>query len=406
MKQFSDNQFIVNNSTSNLVNPFAAVAINTTNSSVLVGDRNTSVISDINFLIRNRTSQIPQLIFDRLKLILGDDFFNGANNQFFTNGGNPFTIGNTPVGNGNRDFGNDNATIGNFNSDYGNINATIGNGNWNFGTNNTTIGNGNWNFGSDNTNIGNGNWYWDYVSNNFNLGNGNWYFDSDNATVGNGNWNFGSDNTTIGNGNWYWDYVSNNSTLGNGNWYFGNDNTTIGNGNWDFGNNNTIIGNGNWVFTSGNTVIGNGNWLVDSDNTSIGTSNNTEGLELFLQVSQPDIDNLINSLVRRIGQDFMVLTDKFDTTESETFNRLILSRSSETNNGNISTDIEQFLKILSIIPSNQIPYQPGQNVQSVPEPTSSMSLILFGCVCWLFLRRWRRKETRKDGFLSLRRSQP
>ncbi|AFY46815.1 hypothetical protein Nos7524_0916 [Nostoc sp. PCC 7524] len=320
MKQFSDNQFIVNNSTSNLVNPFAAFGSHTTNSSVLVGDRNTSVISDIDFLIRNRTSQIPQLIFDRLKLILGDDFFNGANNQFFTNGGNPFTIGNTPVGNGNRDFGNDNATIGN--------------------------------------------------------------------------------------GNWYWDYVSNNSTLGNGNWYFGNDNTTIGNGNWDFGNNNTIIGNGNWVFTSGNTVIGNGNWLVDSDNTSIGISNNTESLELFLQVSQTDIDNLINSLVGRIGQDFMVLTENFDTTESETFNRLIVSRSSETNNGNISTDIEQFLKILSIIPSNQIPYQPGQNVQSVPEPTSSMSLILFGCVCWLFLRRWRRNEPKNSIFVSLRRSQP
>ncbi|BCL36465.1 PEP-CTERM sorting domain-containing protein [Nostoc sp. MS1] len=312
-------------------------------------------------------TQIQKLISDRLKLILGDDFFNSANNPFLTGGGNPFVIGNSPVGNSNRDFGTNNATIGNFNSDFANDSATIGNGNWNFNKSNTTIGNGNWKFGSDNTTIGNGNWYWDDGSSN--------------ATLGNGNWYFGSDNATIGNGNWYLDSGKNNTTLGNGNWYFGLNGTTVGNGNWDFGVNNTIIGNGNWVFTSNNTIVGNGNWLVDEDNVNIGVGSN---LNPFVQTTKTKIDEIINSLVGRIGQDFVGLTGNSSVEGTQTYNQLILSRNNP--NSNLSTDIEQLIALLSGVSTNYSPYPPGANPQSVPEPTSSISLMVVGFICLLLSR--------------------
>jgi|GEM_PF-1883357 len=308
--------------------------------------------------------ELQKLIFDRLQLILGDE-----SNNPFTGGSNPFVIGDSPIGNGNRNFGNSNATIGNFNSDFGSDNATIGNGNWNFNTNNTTVGNGNWLFGSSNTTIGNGNWYLDSGNNN--------------ATLGNGNWHYGSDNTTIGNGNWYLDSGNNNATLGNGNWYFGTDNTTIGNGNWDFGTNNTILGNGNWIFTNNNTVVGNGNWLIDSDNTNIGFGNNFENSDFFVQGTRDGIDNIINSVVGRIGQDFIGLTGNLEIEETQTFNRLILARDNGTDNNSLSSNIEQLVNLLSSIPINQSPYEPVPNPQSVPEPTYSLSLIVVGFVCLL-----------------------
>ncbi|WP_414564101.1 MULTISPECIES: hypothetical protein [unclassified Anabaena] len=359
-------------------------------------------------------SQLQELIFNRLQLVLGNDFFNGDNNPF-TNGANnnPFPMGesspqqlpfdplriisgenipfsgnmsnsggltfnegNAPIGNGNRNFGSDNATIGNFNSDYGNDNATIGNGNWNFNNNNATIGNGNWLLATDNTTLGNGNWY--FGGNNTTLGNGNWYWDdgNNNTTIGNGNWQFGSNNTTVGNGNWYLEDGSNNRTLGNGNWHFGGNNATVGNGNWDFGNNNTILGNGNWIFTNDNTVVGNGNWLIDSDNTMIGVGNNDTSLELFPPEFRAGADNLINSLIGRIGQDFLVLTGGLGESETQTFNRLILAQSAGANNGDISGDVEQFLASISV-------YQSVQTPQSVPEASSSISLVVMGLACLL-----------------------
>jgi len=314
--------------------------------------------------------QIQQLISDRLRLILGDDFFNSANNPFLNGGGNPFVIGNSPVGNGNRDFGSNNATIGNFNSNFANDSATIGNGNWNFNNNNTTIGNGNWQFGNSNTTIGNGNWYWDDGSSN--------------ATLGNGNWYFGSANATIGNGNWYLNTGNNNVTLGNGNWYFGLNGTTIGNGNWDFGTNNTIVGNGNWVFTSNNTIVGNGNWLVNDDNLNIGVGNNTANLNPFVQETRTQIDEIIDSLVGRIGEDFVGLTGNLSVGGNQTYNRLILDRNNP--NSNLSTDIERLVAILRGVTINQLPFGTGTNPQSVPEPSSSVSLIVVGFVCLLLLR--------------------
>ncbi|MFN6570001.1 hypothetical protein [Dendronalium sp. ChiSLP03b] len=314
-------------------------------------------------------SKLQQLIFDRLKLVLGDDFPNDAKNPFaggknpFTNGGSshqqspfdplniirgnntpysgnnpagglPFNKDNAPIGNGNRDSGSNNATLGNFNSNSGNDSATIGNGNWNFNNNN--------------------------------------------ATIGNGNWQFGGDNATIGNGNWYWDDGSNNATLGNGNWHFGSDNATIGNGNWDFGSNNTIIGNGNWVFTSGNTVVGNGNWLENKSNTTINVGNNTS------QVIKADVDTVINSLMSGIGKDFTELTGDLEVSDIQTFNQLILSKGNSANASDAFGDIKQLLASVTETPGNGIPYPPVQNPQSVPEPTFSVPLIVMGLVCLLW----------------------
>jgi hypothetical protein len=359
---------------------------------------------EINPFASNSGNRFEQLIFGRLKLILGEDFFDGSNNPFtsgaipqFSGGGNLFNVGkppfndnNLPVGNDNRDFGNNNAIIGNFNSTYGSENATIGNGNWNFNINNTTIGNGNWKFGGNNTIVGNGNWHWDEGTNNATLGNGNWQFGQENQTVGNGNWNFGSSNTTVGNGNWYWDEGTDNTTLGNGNWQFGIGNQTLGNGNWNFGTNNTIIGNGNWVFTSGNTIVGNGIMILDDNNTTISISVNAENSNSLFQNTKSDVDNLINNLVRRIGQDFIKLTGDFDSDEAETFNRLILSRGSGANNSNISNQFDQlFSSLFSDIPFEQF-YQPGTEVQSVPEPTTSVPLLLCGFL-FLLLFKFKRK---------------
>ncbi len=339
-------------------------------------------------------SQLQELIFNRLKLVLGEDFFKdidnalanggnpfaGGNSNPLTDGNNPFASGSNPFAGGNNPFidggslpqrspfdplqivlGNQTPVSDNSNSStdsppFNKDNAPVGNGNRNFGNNNATIGNFNSDYGSDSATIGNG----------------NWNFSNNNTTIGNGNWLFASDNTTLGNGNWYWDDGSNNATLGNGNWHFGNDNATIGNGNWDFGSNNTIVGNGNWLFTSNNTVVGNGNWLSTNGNTIIGNGSNTNILESSPQDIRSDADNLINSLIGRIGQDFLELTGNLGVSETQTFNRLILSRDTNTD---FNTNIEQLLASLSST------YQPVQQPQSVPEPTSSLSLVVVGLVC-------------------------
>ncbi|MBE9205147.1 hypothetical protein IQ244_01065 [Nostoc sp. LEGE 06077] len=360
-------------------------------------------------------SRFEQLIFNRLKLVLGENFFDGTNTPFtsgripqFSGGGNlsklgtpPFNANNAPVGNGNRNFGTNNATIGNFNSNYGNDSATIGNGNWNFSSNNTTIGNGNWKFGVNNTIIGNGNWHWDDGNNNATLGNGNWQFGQDNQTVGNGNWNFGSDNTTVGNGNWHWDEGSNNTTVGNGNWQFGSENKTLGNGNWDFGTNNIIVGNGNLVFTSGNIIVGNGNLLIDSNNTIIGIGDDAESLSSLFQGTPSDVDSLINSLVGAFGQEFNPLTGNFDSLEAQTFNRLILSRVTGEDNITISNQLEQFFtNLFRNIPFDELPYQPGQNFHPVPEPSASVPLIVSGFLLLLFSKFKQKVLAKKQRALS------
>lgn len=290
-------------------------------------------------------SRFEQLIFGRLKGILGENFFDGSNNPFVNSGGNPFNLGTspfngniTPVGNSNKDFGVNNATIGNFNSIYGSESATIGNGNWNFSRNNTTIGNG--------------------------------------------NWKFGSNNTVIGNGNWAWDDGTDNSTLGNGNWQFGISNKTLGNGNWDFGTNNIIIGNGNVVFGSGNIIIGNGIRLLEGNNTKIGVTNNDINFDSLLQNTESDVNSLINSLVGIFGKDFTKLTGNFNSSQTQTFDRLVLSRNIDGNNSNISNQLDQFFnKLFGGIPFDKLPYQPG-DFQSVPEPSAAIPLIVFG---FLFL---------------------
>lgn len=305
-------------------------------------------------------SQLQQLIFDRLKLVLGDDFFDGTKNPF-TGSNNPFTggggipqspfdplriiLGDNAFGDGSLPFNKDNAPVGNGNQDSGNNNATIGNFNSNFGNDSATIGNGNWNFNNNN------------------------------ATIGNGNWYFGGDNATIGNGNWYWDDGSKNLTLGNGNWHFGGDNAIVGNGNWDFGSNNTIIGNGNWVFTSGNTIVGNGNWLEDNDNTVINVGDNTS------QELRADVEAVINSVMGRFGQDFSELTGNLEPSDMETLNRLILSKSAGANDGDAFADVKRLLTSLGTSPSNGNPYPPFQNPESVPEPSLSMPLVVMGLVC-------------------------
>ncbi len=346
--------------------------------------------------------KLQQLIFDRLKLVLGDDFSNNADRPFTGGGSNPFAGSGSPIpsvgsnpfagdgspipsvgsnsfaGGGNpiagagsllqqspfdplrEVLGNNMAYSGDRSQRFNAGNAPVGNGNRDSGSNNATIGNGNSNSGSDSATIGNG----------------NWNFNSDNATIGNGNWLFGSGNTNLGNGNWYWDDGSNNATLGNGNWHFGSENATIGNGNWDFGSNNTIIGNGNWIFTSDNTVVGNSNWLV-------GIDKNTNSLESLPQSTKAEINNLINSLVGKIGKDFTVLTGDFSASETETFNRLILSKGAGTDFSNTSSDIQRLLTSLSKYQGNV--YQPVQNSHSVPEP-SSIPLVVIGLLSLLMSR--------------------
>ncbi|MBH8572547.1 hypothetical protein I8752_05740 [Nostocaceae cyanobacterium CENA369] len=337
------------------------------NGNSIVGNANSAIPGGgINPFRGDGGSKLQQLIFDRLKLVLGDDFPNDAKNPF-AGGKNPFTNGGTPQspfdplniirggtpysGNnpaGGLPFNKDNAPIGNANKDSGSNNATLGNLNSNFGNDSATIGNGNWNFNNSN------------------------------ATIGNGNWQFGGDNATIGNGNWYWDDGSNNLNLGNGNWHFGSDNATIGNGNWDFGSNNTIIGNGNWVFTSGNTIVGNGNWLEDKSNTTINVGNNTS------QELRADVDTVINSLMGGIGKDFIELTGNLDASDIQTFNRLILSKGNSVNASDAFGDIKQLLASVTETPGNGIPYPPVHNPQSVPEPTFSVPLVVMGLVCLLW----------------------
>jgi hypothetical protein len=227
-------------------------------------------------------SQDKEIPFDILNVALeGILPFNGKDNVFST------PDGELPIGYGNRDFGTDNATIGNANWDYGNGNATIGNGNW----------------------------LWDSST--------------DNATIGNGNWNLDAshDNTTIGNGNWYWNSTSDNTTLGNGNWSFGNNNTTLGNGNWDFGSNNTVIGSGNKVFTSNSIVIGNGNWSVEIDKSSAGARDLMTQLNTWVSVMgvKDATDNLVNSVLGKLGEAFEPLTHDLTASGTKTFDRLFLS---------------------------------------------------------------------------------
>ncbi|MGI8503621.1 MAG: hypothetical protein ACR2LR_21190 [Hassallia sp.] len=227
-------------------------------------------------------SQDKEIPFDILNVALeGILPFNGKDNVFST------PEGELPIGYGNHDFGIGNATIGNANWDYGNANATIGNGNW----------------------------LWDSST--------------DNATIGNGNWNLDAshDNTTIGNGNWYWNSTSDNTTLGNGNWSFGNNNTTLGNGNFDFGSNNTVIGSGNKVFTSNSIVIGNGNWSLVIDKSSAGASDFLTQLNTWVSVMgvKDATDNLIDSVIGKLGQAFEPLTHDLTASGTDTFNRLFLS---------------------------------------------------------------------------------
>jgi len=368
MKASTIKQINDGGNTSNASNPLAGSSLPARSPfeglNFLGGTGNTSGASSsnipgggINPFAGDAGSEVQQLISDRLKLVLGNDYFkdtnkalaNGSNpfagSKPITNAGSPpFNASNAPVGNGNKNFGKNNATVGNFNSDYGSESATIGNGNWNF--------------------------------------------NKDNATIGNGNWQFGKSNTTLGNGNWYWDDGSNNATLGNGNWHFGSDNATIGNGNWDFGSNNTVVGNGNWILTSGNTVVGNGNRLVDSDNTTIGVGKNTSSLEPSSQELKADVDSLINSLTGKIGQNFIELTGNLGASETETFNRLILSKGNGTNDGNISTDINQLLASIKQTQGNAI-YQPVHS-ESVPEPGFSASLIVVG-VLYLLLSKLKKR---------------
>ncbi|TVP56219.1 MAG: hypothetical protein EA343_24380, partial [Nodularia sp. (in: Bacteria)] len=171
-------------------------------------------------------------------------------------------------------------------------------------------------------------------------------------------------------------------TLGNGNWQFNSDNATIGNGNWGFGNNNTTLGNGNWNFGNNNTIIGNGNWIFDDHNIVVGNQKISHDSELFPPDFQSDVDSFINSLMSGMGENFLPLTESFGVSEMDTLNRLILSQE----NGNISTDIEQFLALLTGIQSHghgMTSQHLWQKPQSVPEPASSVSLVAVGLVCLL-----------------------
>lgn len=258
---------------------------------------------------------------------------------------------NPPVGNGNRDLGDDNATIGNGNQAIGDDNATIGNGNWLFG--------------------------------------------DQNATIGNGNWSFSGDNVTLGNGNWYWDYGRDNTTLGNGNWHFGSDNATIGNGNWDFGSNNTIIGNGNWVFTSGNTVVGNGNWLLDAETRSLSVEDLLNGLagnETGSAEPSPlgfAVDELVNTLVGRVGSDLEILASDLDSHASQTLEQLILAQGPDAPGSSLadSPELEQLFAVIGELQTNGEatfgngalpPSRPGQTPEAVPEPAATASLVILG----------------------------
>lgn len=258
---------------------------------------------------------------------------------------------NPPIGNGNRDQGNRNATIGNGNQAIGSENATIGNGNWLFG--------------------------------------------DQNATIGNGNWGFSGDNVTLGNGNWYWDSGRSNTTLGNGNWHFGRDNATIGNGNWDFGSNNTIIGNGNWVFTSGNTLVGNGNWLLDAETGSLSVEDLLNGLAgNETGSSEPSplgfaVDELVTTLVGRVGSDLEILAADLDADASQTLAQLILSQSTDTQGGSLgdSPELEQLFAVLGELPADggttfgngAFPAKaPGSAPEPVPEPAATASLVILG----------------------------
>lgn len=285
----------------------------------------------------------------------------------------------------------DNPPIGNGNRDEGNRNATIGNGNQAIGDENATIGNGNWLFGDQN------------------------------ATIGNGNWGFSGDNVTLGNGNWYWDYGRSNTTLGNGNWHFGSDNATIGNGNWNFGNNNTIIGNGNWVFTSGNTVVGNGNWLLDAETRSLSVEDLLNGLAGSETSSEPSplgfaVDELVNTLIGRVGSDFEILTGDLDADGSQTLEQLILSQSADAKGDLLadSPELEQLFAVLGDLPANggttfgngTFPSKgPGQTPEAVPEPTATASLVVLG-VGYLLWQGYKRGLYAMGGKIQARSGRP
>jgi len=245
----------------------------------------------------------------------------------------------------------------------------------------------------ENPPIGNGNR--DLGNRNAIIGNGNQAIGSDNATIGNGNWGFSGDNVTLGNGNWYWDSGRSNTTLGNGNWHFGRDNATIGNGNWDFGSNNTIIGNGNWVFTSGNTVVGNGNWLLDAETGSLSVEDLLNGLAgNETGSSEPSplgfaVDELVTTLVGRVGSDFETLAGDLDTEASQTLAQLILSRGTDAKGGSLgdSPELEQLFAVLGELQTDGGPtFGHGgfptkgmaQTPEAVPEPAATASLVILG----------------------------
>ncbi len=208
--------------------------------------------------------------------------FNGTESVFNT------PEGEIPLGNGNIDDGKDNAVIGNANRDYGDTNATIGNGNWN----------------------------WDGATNNSTVGNGNWHLD------------FSNNNNTLGNGNWYWEDSDDNSTLGNGNWSFGDNNSTIGNGNFNFGNNNTVIGNGNWVYTDNSIVIGNGNWSVAIDKSAAGADKFMDDFNATMTYGvgvKNATDTLVDSMLGKMAEMFMPLTEDLGESAMNTYNQQFLS---------------------------------------------------------------------------------
>ncbi|HBE31326.1 MAG TPA: hypothetical protein DDW76_12305, partial [Cyanobacteria bacterium UBA11369] len=164
---------------------------------------------------------------------------------------------------------------------------------------------------------------------------------ANNATIGKYNQNLSTDNATIGNGNWL----------------FGTDNATVGNGNWNFGKNNQVIGNGNWIFTDNNTVFGNGNWVLGADNPIINPDdviNSTP--EVFAPKIADNIHNLVDSVMGKIGKDFVGLTGNFSPGEMQTYNQLMLSKDSANKGSN----------------------PPASQPKDIPEPTSAVSLVILG----------------------------
>ena len=184
-----------------------------------------------------------------------------------------------------------------------------------------------------------------------------------NPFTGGGSNSLAANNATIGRYNQ--DLSTNNATIGNGNWLLGTNNATIGNGNWNFGKNNQVIGNGNWIFTDNNTVFGNGNWVLGADNPIINPDdviNSTP--EVFAPKIADNIHNLVDSVMGKIGKDFVDLTGNFSPGQMQTYNQLMLSKDSANKGSN----------------------PPASQPKDIPEPTSAVSLVILGIGSLLWLR--------------------